>query len=291
MSERPRHGSAPAKPPDGREMARLAVLEPGSRPRPAQATRRVLGAERPSVSCLMITRGDLFPARLAIECFLAQTYAPRELVIVCATPGGAVLEALVDAVQDPRIRFVAAPPGTLGSLRNRAVAAARGELLCIWDDDDLCAPGRIEEQVAALLATGAAAAFLPMLHAWWPAQRRLAATDRRPWEGSMLVRRALAPRYPEIERGEDTAVLQALRTEHPIVLTAPGRQYCYVIHGGNISPEAHFEAIIGRARHRFGNEDYSRVLGLLSQEMPIRGYLAGLAARAGVHTADTAATG
>ena len=40
--------------------------------------------ERPLISCLMVSRGDVFPAQLAIHCYRKQTYPNRELVIVSA---------------------------------------------------------------------------------------------------------------------------------------------------------------------------------------------------------------
>jgi glycosyltransferase involved in cell wall biosynthesis len=39
----------------------------------------------------------------------------------------------------------------IGAKRNVACAAARGDIIVHWDDDDWSFPGRIEEQVAALL--------------------------------------------------------------------------------------------------------------------------------------------
>ena len=48
--------------------------------------RTVRTADLPLISCLMVSRGTLFPAQHAIQCFRLQTYPNRELVIVCDAP-------------------------------------------------------------------------------------------------------------------------------------------------------------------------------------------------------------
>ena len=131
---------------------------PGNPDRAIEVAPLSPSADCPLVSCLMVSRGRLFPGRHAVECFLRQTHANRELVIVIDDPG-CDLRAHVLALADPRLRLVEIPSGqrTLGELRNIAVANARGEYVCQWDDDDLYAPQRIEVQLATLVATGAAA--------------------------------------------------------------------------------------------------------------------------------------
>ena len=61
----------------------------------------------PLISCLMVTRGELFPARFAIQCFQAQDYAPREPVIVTDALS-AELRAHIAGLADPDIRLAIA---------------------------------------------------------------------------------------------------------------------------------------------------------------------------------------
>ncbi len=116
---------------------------------------------QPLVSCLMVTRGRLFPARFAVDCFRAQGWASRELVLVCDAPGTAI-EAYCRELGDERIRLVypSTPAASLGELRNLSLEAARGDWVCQWDDDDLYHPDRIALGMQALLALGADAMFL-----------------------------------------------------------------------------------------------------------------------------------
>ena len=101
------------------------------------------------ISCIMPTRGRREMAREALDCFHAQTYPDREIVIV-------------DDLQDPSFHFsVAAEPRvkyipipghqTIGSKRNIACEAATGQAIAHWDSDDLYAPERLNDQIARLV--------------------------------------------------------------------------------------------------------------------------------------------
>ena len=59
--------------------------------------------------------------------------------------------AIVDAIGDPRIRWVA-QGGSLGVVKNfeRSVSAARGEYILLCDQDDVWLSGKIEHCIAAL---------------------------------------------------------------------------------------------------------------------------------------------
>ena len=228
--------------------------------------------DTPLISCLMVTRGHLFPARFAIQTYLRQTYAPRELVIVCDS-AAAELRAHVEALGDSSIRFVDTRPGTLGELRNASLDAARGELVAQWDDDDLYHPQRLELQASALAgAPGAAAHFLSRWFLWWPARRQLAVSAQRVWEGSMLARRTRLPSYPSASLGEDSVFVRTLFAAHPNVQSDVPEVYCYVVHGGNSWDVAHFEEMFSRATRRFEGDAYDVQLSLLARVLPVHEY-------------------
>ena len=92
------------------------------------------------ISCLCITRGDR-PGLLseAVSDFVRQTFSDRELVIL--HDGDDAVDAGVRAIAAAHagapIRIERVPPGPrLGELRNIAIARARGDWICQWDDDD-----------------------------------------------------------------------------------------------------------------------------------------------------------
>lgn len=204
------------------------------------------------VSCLMVTLAT--PARLpmlgrAIAAFPTQTHAPRELVIVVDETGdGGAVQRMVAESGSADIRIVGAPAGmTLGALRNRSVAQARGDIICQWDDDDLHHPDRIAAQLAAL--ADADACVLQEVMLFDPAAHKLrwsnwAATPAGAHPGTLIARRDRLPAYPEsgptARLGEDLAVLQELTGGGRIVrLAGAAHLYVYVGHGANSWSAAH----------------------------------------------------
>ena len=192
----------------------VEVIRPSGRSRVVEADRLKAGATNlPLVSCLMVSRGDLHDLRYSLACYLQQDYRNREFVLVCDQITPALLKYL-GRFPKSGIRVIEAPVGlSLGELRNISVAEANGELVCIWDDDDLHDPFRISISVSALLASKAPAVFLSRWLLWWPARKMLAISEKRPWEGSMLARKAVVPPYQPLARGEDTRVWMCKEAE------------------------------------------------------------------------------
>ncbi|MCX7195771.1 MAG: glycosyltransferase [Proteobacteria bacterium] len=255
----------------------LKLLEPGSNPQDTVLVPPPAAPNGPLVSCLMVSRGRLLPARYAIECFRSQTYRQRELVIIDDNPASELAEFLA-VLDDPLIRHIILPAGqgSLGSMRNRALAESRGDLVCQWDDDDLFDARRIAWQVAALQTCKAQACFLHRWTLWWPAERRIAVSGERIWEGSMLARRTAVPAYPDQRRGEDTVVTGQITTDHRVVLMNAPELYCYTIHGGNTFHYQHFLGIYNAASEFAGRHAYEDYLQLLGRRLPILDYTVAL---------------
>jgi UDP:flavonoid glycosyltransferase YjiC (YdhE family) len=234
----------------------------------------------PTVSCLMVTRGWARPARWAIDAFREQSYPNRELVIVTTNRDGD-LAPWVESLHDPRIRFLEPlPTGTpLGVQRNAAVDGAKGEFVCTWDDDDLYGVDRLAACMTAIGTTGADAAFLERICVWWPARQHLALTGRRPWENTMIARRAVLPRYPELDRGEDSRVVEELAATRPIVTVDDPNLYTYVAWGTNTWGPDHFQTLLRRASFQAEKVAYDRALSALDKHVPVLEYLAWLEER------------
>lgn len=107
----------------------------------------------PLVSCLMPTRNRRQWVPMAIQCFKAQDYPNRELVVVDDGP-----EPVADLVQrsgDARIRYIRIHGhNSVGAKLNVAVRMASGPILARWDDDDYHAFWRLTYQVANLMTEG-----------------------------------------------------------------------------------------------------------------------------------------
>lgn len=97
----------------------------------------------PLVSCILPTYGRP-PAyqhlvEEAVESFLRQTYQNKELILLNDAPGQ---ELVCDA---PGVHVVNLPERypSLGEKRNAGVRMSRGEIIAMWDDDDISLPWRL----------------------------------------------------------------------------------------------------------------------------------------------------
>jgi glycosyltransferase involved in cell wall biosynthesis len=208
------------------------------------------------ISCLTVTQpGRLEELANSVRCFARQTHRERELVVV--HDGGETFDRdvrdLVEPVTAERVHIERAAPGTsLGALRNLSVEQSRGELVCQWDDDDLYHPGRLAAQRDRLVETGADFCFLTDQLHWFRITEEFFWDDWNvePWpmnliQGTLLGRRALMPAYPDLARGEDTPLLQALfrRGVKLTGLADRGYLYIYTYSGKNAWDLAHHGAI------------------------------------------------
>jgi len=201
---------------------------------------RRMGA-RPLVSCIMPTHNRRAFVPRAVQQFLAQDYAHRELIIVEDGSTDIVADLIPP---DPRIRYVRYERRmTLGAKRNAACELARGELIAHWDDDDWMAPWRLSYQVQALREhPDVDVCGLARVLFYDPAERRafeyVTPRDGPRWVagGTFCYRRTAwqARRFADIDRGEDTRFVRALPSDR--ILPLPDhRFYVATIHPGSTS--------------------------------------------------------
>lgn len=205
--------------------------------------------ERPLISCLMITRDRLNYVKMSIKCFQDQTYPAKELVVISEADDG--VEEYVRMLEDSRIRFIrpSATCRTLGQLRNFSLDRARGVYVCQWDDDDWYHPSRLSLQYNVLKEKKVKACLLGqwMLISPLTQQYGVSSFRKEGWEGSILARKDIMPRYPSLKRGEDKALMTRLRKRTRVeVITQPGYWllYGYLIHQNNTWTNHHFQRIL-----------------------------------------------
>lgn len=96
------------------------------------------------ISCLLPTFNRYpylaYLVEESVECFLRQTYADRELIILNDTPGQNI------QFYHPKVRVINTNfrYPTLGEKLHWMLQQAQGEYICRWDDDDLSLPWRLE---------------------------------------------------------------------------------------------------------------------------------------------------
>lgn len=225
----------------------------------AHATTAELDPARPVVSCLCVTGGR--PAFLPwlLWNYDKQDYQHRELVVVDDSP---VLPATAGRAD---CRVVRVPPGTsVGRKRNLALAAARGDVITWFDDDDWQHPRKLSLLVEAL---GRRRAVLAGCSVGWfvdlaTGQASPHAARRGVLFNGCAVRRDRIGRFrfdEDLPRGADSVWLSGLSRA-----CAPGEivrlsesLFCWLRHQANLSnprsarsfphPPAVLRAVLGAA--------------------------------------------
>ena len=174
----------------------------------------------PLVSCIMPTRGRAELVDLALQQFQAQDYPEKELIIV--DDGPAPVGWMAEGRPGVRYHRCERAGVSLGEKRNIACALARGEILCIWDDDDWYAPARLRCQVLPIFYDEADLTGLRCEHVLslpggevWTVRddvhRLMFESDIA--GGTIAFRRTIFEqvRFPHIDLAEDAALIRKAR--------------------------------------------------------------------------------
>jgi glycosyltransferase involved in cell wall biosynthesis len=94
-----------------------------------------------------------------LRSILSQTRVPDEIIVV--DDGSTDESRDVIRAFGPRIRLIEQENSGPAVARNRGLAVSNGEFIQFMDSDDLCAHNKLDEQIAALLRTGADMAYAP----------------------------------------------------------------------------------------------------------------------------------
>jgi Glycosyl transferase family 2 len=220
-----------------------------------------------AVSCLCVTHNRVDFLRRSVQCFLSQSYAEREMVVVHQSDDEPTRQFLA-SLGETSIRPVEVPAAqrlSLGTLRNVACDHAVGKYVATWDDDDWHGPDRLAQQVAAMHASGKRACLLARVSLHDREARRSFVSYARPWEQSMIAEKSILPRYPDVPKGEDTAVVaELIRDRHVVLLDRP-ELYLYTYHGLNTWDRNHWRRIVRRCRP-LGLEESEAVNALLDSD-------------------------
>jgi hypothetical protein len=203
----------------------------------------------PIVSCLTVTRGRVELLRRAVACFRRQTISAAEMIILYECDDTATAE-YVESIQDSALRGMCVEAGLkLGALRNLAVAGARAPFIAQWDDDDWYAPERLDTQLEVIAKSGKAGCLLSRWIIFDALSENVYFTRKRPWEGSLVVRReAYAPCDERLARGEDSRPVQSLLDRDQLAMLERPDLYVYVYHGSNTFGFEHFAGIFASSQ-------------------------------------------
>ncbi len=89
----------------------------------------------------------------ALDSVFAQSFKDYEVIVINdGSPDSLELERVLQPYST-RIRYLKKENGGLASARNAGIRVSRGELLVMFDSDDIWLPGYLEKQVAAITAS------------------------------------------------------------------------------------------------------------------------------------------
>lgn len=221
----------------------------------------------PSVTAVMITglrRERYAMARIAIECFKAQTYPNKNLLIV--NHGEESLWC-----HDPRVRELRFQKNrwhTVGDLRNLALEHATGDFIINWDDDDWHHPLRMEVQMRARQPDTAVLLKNRIHHSLVNGCSRYAEYPKGA-EATILHPRHVACRYPSLLRGSDTVFAQQFAVRLPI--ENDPAMHIRFFHGMNLWDAGHIMGHLADSAIQGKSEISEEHRVLLAQVLPLYG--------------------
>eukprot|EP00035_Acanthoeca_spectabilis_P033505 m.24050 g.24050 ORF g.24050 m.24050 type:complete len:674 (+) comp6021_c0_seq1:231-2252(+) len=251
---------------------------------------------QPLISALCISYGRPEMLRRSVRLWAAQTHPRLELIIVHdawdteteAVSKEAAAQFPVLATKGEFLRQVSVVVNTnrsakLGSLRNSAVASARGQYVIQWDDDDIHLPHRVAHTYASLRCAGKKAIMLDswlMIHnqakSGTTKKGRFYVAPSGLQPGSILAERdLLVGCYPDITRstsdgevGEDTICTDKIAAIDQIAVLHAPYLYLYINHGANTCSYKHFKWLAQRSAReknlRFTDEERLAMEGLIA---------------------------
>jgi len=227
------------------------------------------------VSTITVTKNRCKFLKEAMAHYLNQTHENREMLIMYYADDEETsewLNSLQKSWRDEhKIRIFKHIPqeGTyLGALRNRLIEKGTGEYIIIWDDDDYYAPERIQFQLNAIIEKDLVACTLRSLLLFSYNRQEVRLSFERPegWEGSLMCLKEKMPLYMNMERYEDSPVLEKLFIHHDCESIHNPDLYVYHLHDSNISTSYHKEELFLNSLELNGAKNYQikKLIGFLS---------------------------
>jgi glycosyltransferase involved in cell wall biosynthesis len=199
----------------------------------------------PLVTCLCNTRNRPELLSRCVNYFKGQTYPNKELLIVYEEDDIGT-NSFLERLHEPTVRSLKVPitpKRSLGALRNEGILESKGEIICIWDDDDWYHSRRIEIQVSHLLASHKAVCLMAHIFLYDSYNAQAYLGHLRMWEGSMVCYKYILSEdrfYGDMNRSEDKFLVDKLKMNHMVFPLIMPQLYIYIIHGNNTWSNEHF---------------------------------------------------
>lgn len=202
----------------------------------------------PKISCLCVTKNRVDDLKKSVECFRAQTYPNKEMLIVYDRADTAT-DMFFKSLTDPNIICYQYYNGrnqlTLGDVRNISIQQATGEYFCLWDDDDWHNKDRLTWQMMHITASGKSASVLLYIILYDRVNNASYMSAPRPWEGTVLCSKSFAVKnlvtYSSMQIQEDKSFIEKLIQLDAICPVIRPQLYIYNYTGNNTWDKNHFE--------------------------------------------------
>jgi glycosyltransferase involved in cell wall biosynthesis len=209
--------------------------------------------EYPLISCICVTHSRISFLATAINCFQAQDYPYKEMIISYPVNDTATKNFLNNQTNLQLTNIVIilrADNESVGNARNIAINNCHGDYICVWDDDDWYHPSRLSSQYDAMINIGKChACVLTSLILFDKLTRKAYISSQYTWENTLLCRKEviMQNQYAHRNKGEDTHIIQFLEKKKYLhhVEDAPFL-YIYIYHGTNTWERAHYEHLISK---------------------------------------------
>jgi glycosyltransferase involved in cell wall biosynthesis len=158
-------------------------------------------------------------ARVAVRCFLEQTYPAEHRELVIINDGEYRINASSDWTDSTGrllVREISMPPGRykLGDLRNIGIEESWGNYIIQWDDDDWHGPSRMEVQAAPLASDRSRTCTFLNRQLRYSFTRNSAKTFTTNRIHGTILHRKCSIRYPSLGMMEDTGFMQKYITSY-----------------------------------------------------------------------------
>ncbi|MEO5561866.1 MAG: glycosyltransferase family A protein [Chitinophagaceae bacterium] len=198
----------------------------------------------PLISCLCVTNRRVPQLKISVDCFLAQTYPNKEMVIVCQENDPDTVHFIESLNRKDIVLVRVSPPDslTLGELRNLSLEHSSGEYFCQWDDDDWSHRDRLMIQFQNVTRNVFPSTMLMNVLMFDAGHVDAYFSYFRLWDQTILGKRELfnAYKYKPLNKSEDREFSHLLMTESRVFPTVAPNLYIYVYHGNNTWGSEHF---------------------------------------------------
>ncbi|NQX37630.1 Glycosyl transferase family 2 [Pedobacter steynii] len=205
-----------------------------------------MNKQLPLVSCICITNNRPLLLQRALACFETQEYPNKELVISYPENDSVsrILINQISTISDINIvRLERAATEKLGTARNKAVVAANGDFICVWDDDDWYSNNRISHQYQVIKNSPFKASVCTNIIILHFKDKKICYSGSKLWEGTLFCDRAVLIRYPYLdkEKGEaETLIYQLAANNNLFPIINDPYLYVHIFHGENCLEENYF---------------------------------------------------